>query len=165
MKNDTVSSSKDETVFTLLTPLSNLLICHNQQCITQLEFIFKHISDRFPQTSFEKNIAEQIQHYLKDPLHNFSIPLAPTGTPFQISVWQALQKIKPGIPKTYGQLAQELKSCAQAIGQACRRNPIPLIIPCHRIIAKTHQGGYAGATDGTLFQIKKWLLAHEHRPQ
>ena len=76
-------------------------------------------------------------------------------------VWQALQKIPYGEVKTYGQLAKELKSSARAVGNACRANPIPIVIPCHRIVAVSGIGGYAGKTDGPVLERKRWLLAHE----
>lgn len=156
------SSLAEEARFTLYTPFSNLLIVHDQTHITKIQFIVEKPSDNVAKRlPFERKIAQEISRYLTDPTFRFSIPLTPRGTPFQKKVWNALQSIEPGAPITYGDLAKKLKSCAQAIGQACRHNPIPIIIPCHRIIAKNHQGGYAGATKGKLFQIKQWLLTHE----
>ena len=64
---------------------------------------------------------------------------------------------------TYGELAQQLGTSARAIGQACRTNPVPIIVPCHRVIAANHAGGYAGHTSGKLLAIKKYLLDHEKR--
>ena len=60
-------------------------------------------------------------------------------------------------------LAKELKTGARAIGNACRKNPIPIVIPCHRVVAQHHIGGYAGQTEGEIVDIKKWLLNHEKR--
>jgi methylated-DNA-[protein]-cysteine S-methyltransferase len=86
-------------------------------------------------------------------------PLAPAGTAFQQRVWRALLRIPCGSVKTYGQLAAELKTGSRAIGQACRRNPIAILIPCHRVVAARDMGGYMGNT-GHL-HIKRWLLEHE----
>lgn len=91
------------------------------------------------------------------------VPLAPQGTPFQRRVWQAMGKIPPGQTRRYGELAQELGSSARAVGGACRANPIPLLIPCHRVVAASGQGGFAGAQDGRLVELKRWLLTHEQR--
>jgi methylated-DNA-[protein]-cysteine S-methyltransferase len=85
--------------------------------------------------------------------------LASAGTPFQQRVWRALLRIPCGRVKTYGQLAAELKTGSRAIGQACRSNPIAILIPCHRVVAAGDMGGYMGNT-GHL-HIKRWLLEHE----
>lgn len=89
------------------------------------------------------------------------IPVNPSGTAFQKRVWQALQKIPSGETRTYGELAKQLGSSPRAIGGACRRNPIPLLIPCHRVVATNGAGGFAGQTDGHWMYIKHWLLSHE----
>jgi methylated-DNA-[protein]-cysteine S-methyltransferase len=72
-----------------------------------------------------------------------------------------LQKIPFGKVKTYGELAKILNTSARAVGNACRRNPVPLIVPCHRIVAATGIGGYAGRTSGDVHNIKRELLQHE----
>lgn len=87
--------------------------------------------------------------------------LRPAGTPFQLRVWERLQQIPPGEVKTYGALARELGSFARAVAGACRANPIPILIPCHRVIAATGYGGYLGKTGGKELAIKQWLLQHE----
>ena len=86
--------------------------------------------------------------------------LAPAGTKFQQCVWRALLQIPCGSVKTYGQLAAELKTGNRAVGQACRRNPIAILIPCHRVVSAGDMGGYMGKT-GHLY-IKRWLLEHEN---
>lgn len=83
------------------------------------------------------------------------------GTEFQKRVWRALCAIPPGTTKTYGELAKQLNTSPRAIGNACRKNPLPIIIPCHRVVAKNSLGGYAGARIGNLLEIKKWLLRYE----
>ena len=83
------------------------------------------------------------------------------GTPFQKKVWLALQKIPAGQVMTYGELAKQLKTSARAVGNACRANPMPLVIPCHRVVAKSGLGGFSGSQEGAPIKIKKWLLEHE----
>lgn len=87
-------------------------------------------------------------------------PLAPKGTPFQKKVWQALAAIPHGQTVSYGQLAQQINCrSAQAIGQAVGKNPLLLVIPCHRVLGSQGQlTGYAAGIDK-----KAWLLAHESR--
>ncbi len=89
------------------------------------------------------------------------IALEPGGTAFQRRVWKALLNILPGQTRTYGELARELGSSPRAVGGACRRNPIPLLIPCHRVVAANGDGGFAGHTSGRWMDIKRWLLEHE----
>jgi len=89
------------------------------------------------------------------------IPLAVQGTPFQQRVWRALRDIPCGEVMSYHALAIKLHSSARAIGQACRTNPYPLIVPCHRIVAARGLGGYCGATQGVQRQRKQRLLDFE----
>jgi methylated-DNA-[protein]-cysteine S-methyltransferase len=83
------------------------------------------------------------------------------GTAFQQRVWQAMREIPLGETISYGALAKQLNSSARAVGNACRTNPIPIIIPCHRIVAKHGIGGFSGMIQGTRITMKEWLLRHE----
>jgi len=89
------------------------------------------------------------------------------GTEFQRKVWQSLQDIPVGEVRTYGSLAKELNSSARAVGNACRQNLFPVIVPCHRVVSASGIGGYAGDTLArqhgqiNFLHIKQWLLAHE----
>jgi methylated-DNA-[protein]-cysteine S-methyltransferase len=86
------------------------------------------------------------------------------GTPFQRRVWHALRRIPSGCTRSYGELARELGSSARAVGGACRRNPIPIVVPCHRVIAAGGgAGGFMGQRSGDALAIKTWLLDHERR--
>lgn len=91
---------------------------------------------------------------------SFSIPLDPvTGTPFQRQVWEALKEIPAGQTWTYGQLAAHIgkPEAIRAVGAAVGRNPLSIIIPCHRVIG--HKGGLTGYAGG--IERKQWLLTHE----
>lgn len=116
----------------------------------------------------EAQIKKQFKHYFLNYKHHFSLPYQlDKGTEFQKKVWQALTKIPPGEVKTYGRLAVELNSSPRAVGNACRNNHYPVIIPCHRVVSVAGIGGYAGDTitsqKGSIpfLSIKHWLLAHE----
>jgi methylated-DNA-[protein]-cysteine S-methyltransferase len=76
-------------------------------------------------------------------------------------VWQRLREIPAGRTLSYGVLARELGTSARAVGGACRANPVPLAIPCHRVVAATGLGGYSGARGGDWLEKKRWLLRHE----
>jgi len=106
--------------------------------------------------------VEAISHWFAHPALPAELPpLALGGTPFQRRVWQALTTIPPGRPITYGALARRLGSGAQAVAAACRANPVPILIPCHRVVSAGGVGGYMGAREGWPVAIKIWLLAHE----
>ncbi len=106
-------------------------------------------------------VVAALRSYFLDPRVPVQLPLRVLGTPFQQRVWSALQAIPPGEVRTYGELARAIGSAPRAVGQACRRNPIPIVIPCHRVVAVQGAGGYSGATEGAELAIKRWLLAHE----
>lgn len=106
-------------------------------------------------------IADELDAYLGDSRHRPRVAVRPTGTRFQRRVWELLMRIPPGTTRTYGALAAELGSGARAVGLACRANPYPLIIPCHRVVAAQGLGGFAGDREGRLIGIKRWLLRHE----
>ncbi len=109
----------------------------------------------------------EIRHWL-DRYFAGDRPPAPSmleipGTVFQRSVYRLLLQIPYGQTLSYGEAASQLGSAARAVGQACKRNPIPVLIPCHRIVGQRDIGGYEGSTDGPRLDRKKWLLNHESR--
>ena len=90
------------------------------------------------------------------------LPMRPAGTSFQRKVWAAMQVIPRGQVRTYGELARDLGSAAQAVGNACGANPIPILIPCHRVVAANGLGGYSGGeglpTKTALLRLEGALL-------
>lgn len=88
--------------------------------------------------------ARQVDEYFRCARKEFDLPLAPAGSEFQRSVWDAMLKIPFGQTCTYGRISRELGAPPQSVGQACGRNPIPILIPCHRVISSTGLGGYSG---------------------
>jgi methylated-DNA-[protein]-cysteine S-methyltransferase len=114
-------------------------------------------------SAFAQTVCEQLLHYFDNPGFQFSLPLKPAGTLHQQKVWQAMLRIPRGETRSYGELAAALKSGAQAVGQACGANPIPVIIPCHRVVGKSGLGGFMRHASGDPLDIKRWLLAHERR--
>lgn len=114
-----------------------------------------------PTGPLARRVVEQLERYFADGSFRFDLPLDTGGTPFQRRTWRALTRITPGSTARYGELAQQLDSAAQAIGQACRRNPIPVIVPCHRVVSRHGLGGYSGEVEGLNLQIKRALLGHE----
>ncbi|MBO6947769.1 MAG: methylated-DNA--[protein]-cysteine S-methyltransferase [Rhodospirillales bacterium] len=106
-----------------------------------------------------KEARRQIDDYFDGKLKVFDLPTNPAGTPRQREIWNAMAKIPYGETCTYGELAETVKSSARAIGGACGRNPLPIVIPCHRVLgANDAIGGYSFA-DGAA--TKRQLLMLE----
>ena len=104
--------------------------------------------------------GERLRHYFAGNLRAFEgLKLAATGTDFQRKVWSLLREIPVGETRNYGELARMIGSHPRAVGSANGSNPIAIVVPCHRVIAK--DGGLCGYAYGT--QRKEWLLRHEQR--
>jgi methylated-DNA-[protein]-cysteine S-methyltransferase len=103
--------------------------------------------------------ARQLAAYFDGRLTAFDLPLRPAGSPFQQAVWDAMLRIPFGMTRSYGAIAAELAAPARAIGGACGANPIPIVIPCHRVLASGGLlGGYSGQGGA---KTKRFLLALE----
>lgn len=111
--------------------------------------------------SIIRRTAEELDRYFKGELTEFSVPLAPRGTEFQKRVWDRLRQIPFGTTTTYGSIARDLgdPNATRAVGLANGRNPIPIIVPCHRVIGA--DGSLTGFGGG--LPRKRWLLDHESR--
>ena len=106
-----------------------------------------------------REAVRQLKAYFAGDLKKFELSLAPKGTPFQQVTWEVLQEIPYGQTLTYGDVARRIRrpSAVRAVGAANRCNPLPIVIPCHRVVGSNGQlTGYAGGLD-----IKRWLLSLE----
>lgn len=138
------------------SPLGPLSIFEEDEHIVALDWGWPPLSEETPLLS---SVFHQLEAYFSRQLNAFDVPLAPRGTAFQHRVWNLMQQIPYGQIRTYGDIATELGTSPRAIGGACGRNPIPILIPCHRIIARNGAlGGYSGL-DG--IETKEWLLRLE----
>ncbi|OFZ68452.1 MAG: cysteine methyltransferase [Betaproteobacteria bacterium RBG_16_56_24] len=142
-------------------PFGVLGIRCSEDALTGIDFLPASEKPQRASSAFARTVCEQLLRYLENPGVRFSVPLASGGTPHQQKVWQAMLNIPRGETRSYGELAAELKSAAQAVGQACGANPIPIIIPCHRVVSKSGLGGFMRHASGASLDIKRWLLAHE----
>lgn len=111
-----------------------------------------------PDSSLLMEAAAQLRAYDDGKLTRFDLPLQVNGSEFQKRVCDAMFSIPFGETRTYGDIAQEMGHPAQAVGQACGGNPIPVIIPCHRVLSATGLGGFSGAGG---VETKVALLRHE----
>ena len=151
--------------FVVITPFTKLKINCSDSALLGIDFTDQG-RQSVPKTSkLARQVVEQIGQYILNAHTGFNLPLAPVGTVFQQKVWQALLAIPTGEVRTYGDIARQLKSSPRAVGNACRANPIPLVIPCHRVISASGIGGFAGDVDetspGSRLSIKRKLLSHE----
>jgi methylated-DNA-[protein]-cysteine S-methyltransferase len=108
-----------------------------------------------------RQAAEQLTEYFAGERTEFDVPLAPAGTPFQLAAWTALRSIPYGDTVSYGEQARRLgdPNKSRAVGAANGRNPIPIVVPCHRVVgANGHLTGFGGG-----IEAKAWLLDHEQR--
>jgi methylated-DNA-[protein]-cysteine S-methyltransferase len=146
----------------IASPLGRLGI-HADAALTNIDFAPARTPLKAARTPLARKVCAQLKRYFADGSARFDLPLAPAGTEFQQRVWRAMRRIPAGEARRYGELATRLDSGPRAVGGACRANPIPIIVPCHRVVAANGEGGYMGATRGHRLDIKRWLLAHERR--
>lgn len=141
---------------TLDSPLGPLTVTSAGGSIVALDW-GRH-GDNVPDPLLDE-AARQLADYFAGRRRGFDLPLAPRGTAFRQAVWTAMQAIPHGGVLTYGDIARTLGTAARAVGGACGANPIPVIIPCHRVVGGGGApGGYSGF--GGL-KTKDWLLRHE----
>lgn len=145
----------------LTAPFGMLGIRCNGEVLSGIDFLPAGARPLHATSVFAENVCRQLLRYFADPDAPFTIPLRLTATSHQQKVWQAMLAIPRGNTRSYGELASELHSCAQAVGQACGANPIPIIIPCHRVVGKASLGGFIKSTGDEQLDIKHWLLSHE----
>lgn len=129
--------------------------------LTGIDFLPASEQLQAPASAFAATVCEQLQCYFDNPHALFALPLELHGTAHRQKVWRAMLDIPCGQTRSYGELAAELHSAAQAVGQACGANPIPIVVPCHRVVGKAGLGGFMRHAEGEALDIKRWLLMHE----
>ena len=139
------------------SPLGAVTLSEEDGAIVALDWGWGRDQD---QTPLLLQAREQLSAYLDGELDRFDLPLSPTGTPYRRRIWSALQAIPFGSTRTYQELAHQVGGSARSVGQANGANPIPILIPCHRVVARTGLGGYTG---GEGLETKRTLLALEVR--
>lgn len=151
--------------FVVSSPVGNLEACFEGRTLIGLSYTDKSPTS-IPRHHAAQSLARQLTYYFsKDPKHHFKLQLELRGTDFQKRVWRVLRTISPGSVLSYGQIARKLRSGPRAVGNACGRNPISIIVPCHRVLASAGLGGYTGGTAAfEPLHTKAWLLGHESAP-
>lgn len=142
------------------SPLGVLKISADEKGIREIDFVKKGIkSNQNSSSEIIDQCIRQLDEYFQGKRKSFELKLNPEGTEFQRKVWKELLKIPYGRTLSYGEIAQRIKNpkAVQAVGQAIGRNPISIVIPCHRVIGR--DGSLTGFASG--LWRKEWLLKHE----
>ena len=142
-------------------PFAVLGIRTNGKAVTNLRYLPGDVAPSRPTNSLARDVLRQIERYLVEPGFVFDLPLEIDGSDFRKRVWKVMCEIPAGKTLTYGEVATRIGSAPRAVGGACGDNRIPLIIPCHRIVARNGIGGFMHTTGDLELGIKRWLLAHE----
>ena len=151
----------DEYCAVIEFPAMRVGIRTRNEALEGIRYLPRSARLREPSSRFAERVVRQLERYREDPDASFDLPLAIEGTTFQRRVWRALGRIPRGETRTYGQVATGLGSAARAVGQACGENRLPIVIPCHRVVAAGGIGGFGHSRVGYLLEAKRWLLGHE----
>ena len=146
-------------------PKMKVAVATRDDCVVEIRFLPPSSSEVPPKNALAERAARQLERYRDDPDAKFDLPVVIEGSPLQRAVWDAMCAIPRGSTRTYGDIARELAAHvpvdAREIGQACGDNRLPIVIPCHRVVAADGIGGFGHATGGYLLEVKRWLLMHE----
>lgn len=146
---------------TINSPIDGLKLVSTQQSLTGVQFVNgdKFSSKKASASAILQKAKKQLDEYFSGNRKTFDLPLKPSGTSFEQSVWDELKQIPYGSTISYKELARRLgdENKIRAAGRANGKNPLPIIIPCHRVIgSNNHLVGYGGG-----IERKRWLLRHE----
>jgi methylated-DNA-[protein]-cysteine S-methyltransferase len=153
---------------TIDSPIGTITLVADERSLVEVRLPNEAVPSTTPATDTEPSghavldqAATQLREYFDGERREFDVPLAPNGTAFQLAAWQALRTIPYGDTVSYGEQARRLgdRKLARAVGAANGRNPLPIIVPCHRVVgANGHLTGFGGG-----IECKAWLLDHERQ--
>lgn len=123
------------------TPFGDMTVAQEGEALVSVDWGWGRDQD---ETSLLREACAQLDAYFSGKLKVFDLPISVEGTPFQRRVWEIMLRIPYGETRTYREVAQDLNSAARAVGGACGANRLPILIPCHRILAVNGLGGYSG---------------------
>jgi methylated-DNA-[protein]-cysteine S-methyltransferase len=140
--------------FRFESALTDLTVFTNGKAVTRIEF--GKLTDRLPENRLERQVAHELREYFAGKRKDFTFPIDASGSDFNKRVWERVARIPYGQTVTYGEIAREFEKpgAARAVGTANGRNPIPIVVPCHRVVAA---GGKLGGFGGGL-PLKRKLL-------
>lgn len=145
---------------TVPSPVGALILLQENEAISRVFWAAGARTRNAMPTPLLAEAARQLTAYFSGALKRFDLALAPAGTPYQRRVWTALNDISYGVTETYGELAARLGTAPRAVGRACGANPIPIIVPCHRVLAAGdtlhgYSGGGGIATKAKLLGLER----------
>lgn len=143
-------------------PCSRIGLGAEGDALVRIDFVLPTVALQAPQSAILREAASQIAAYLQDPSFRFDLPHRLQGSEHQRKVWQRIAAIPSGEVIRYADLAHDIHSVPRAVGGACGANPLPLMIPCHRVVAANGLGGFNARRNGVdWLPVKRWLLKHE----
>ncbi len=147
-------------------PFAVLGITTDGAVVTGVRYLPRSTRQLAPHDRIAERACRDIERYLVDPARGFSVPYRlEGGTLFQRRVWLEIEKLREVFytikTTTYGEMARRLQTAARAVGGACGANPLPLLVPCHRVLAAGGLGGFMGGQEAFPLSVKRWLLQHE----
>ncbi len=146
-------------------PKMKVAVSTREARVTGIRYLSLTEASKDPENELAERAVRQLERYRGDADAKFDLPLLIEGTEFQRRVWDAMCAIPRGRTLTYGELARKLEGAGfdvpRAVGQACGDNKLPIVIPCHRVVAAHGVGGFGHSNGGYLLEAKRWLLMHE----
>lgn len=144
------------------TDIATIGLQFNDGKLTKVDYL-NNTPVKAPINKLAEAVRNKFENYLRpgSKIKIINVDIQLKVTDFQQKVLQQLQQIPYGETRTYGEIAKKLKTSPRAVGNACRKNPLPIIIPCHRVVASNGIGGYSGETEGSMLDIKYRLLQLE----
>ena len=142
-------------------PFGYVCVCTSTDYVSKIELLASKVPSNSRLNKFAKEAREQVKAYLKNSAFKFDLPIDINGSTYRKQVWSEVVKIPAGETRTYGDIATLVGSSARAVGGACGDNVLPILIPCHRVVARADLGGFMHSTGGFSLKVKWWLLNHE----
>lgn len=128
------------------TPFAVLGIKTVGDTVTDIDYLPKNVATLAPMNALAARVCRQVDRYLEDPEFEFDLPFDVHGTAFQRRVWERISAIPAGKTVTYNEIARTLRTAPRPVGGACGANRLPIVIPCHRVIAAHGLGGFMRST-------------------
>jgi methylated-DNA-[protein]-cysteine S-methyltransferase len=142
-------------------PFGYVCVCSSSDHVTRIELLASKVSSNSRLNKFAKEARKQVKAYLKNSRFTFDLPIEINGSAYRKQVWNEIVKIPARETRTYGDIATLVGSSARAVGGACGDNVLPILIPCHRVVARAGLGGFMHSSGGFSLKVKWWLLNHE----
>lgn len=147
----------------IVSPVGKLGLREEGGFLVRIEFLESQAAVLAPQTGLLREAQRQLAAWFADPSFRFDLPYRLDGSEFRRRVWAQIATIPCGEVRTYAEIAHAIHSAPRPVGGACGANPLPLLIPCHRVVAANGLGGFNARRGGLdWLPIKQWLLKHEH---